>query len=133
MSERLTAPLDKFKDREIEILGLMAAGSSNAEIAEQLYITKETVRWYNKHIYSKLGTSRRTEAIALGREMGLIDGDAAGVSTPIPSPLSRKNNLPTIATPFLGREREIADLKDRLLTSNTVSYTHLTLPTILLV
>ena len=118
MAERLTAPLDKFKEREIEILGLMARGQSNAEIAEQLFITKETVRWYNKQIYSKLGTSRRTEAIALGREMGLIEEVAAASPSPA-TPTSQKHNLPTIATPFLGRDREIADLKDRLINSNT--------------
>ena len=56
--------LDDFKDRELEILSLMADGLTNAAIGEKLFITKETVRWYNKQIYSKLGTSRRTQAIA---------------------------------------------------------------------
>ena len=66
MNDRLSSPLDVFKERELEIINLMAAGYSNQEIAEQLFITKETVRWYNKQIYSKLGTSRRTEANCFG-------------------------------------------------------------------
>ena len=72
MTEKLTVPLGEFKEREIEILTQIAEGLSNLEIAEKLFITKETVRWYNKQIYSKLGTSRRTEAIALAREMGTL-------------------------------------------------------------
>ncbi|MEL7235258.1 MAG: helix-turn-helix transcriptional regulator, partial [Chloroflexota bacterium] len=70
MTDQLSAPLDEFKPRELEILAMMAEGHSNREIAEQLFITKETVRWYNKQIYSKLGTSRRTEAIALAQKFG---------------------------------------------------------------
>ena len=69
MADRLVQPLDQFKERELEIIGLMAAGLSNREIADQLFITTETVRWYNKQIYSKLGTSRRTEAIAQARAL----------------------------------------------------------------
>ena len=51
MTEQLSAPLDDFKPREIEILRLMAEGLSNQAIADQLFVTKETVRWYNKQIY----------------------------------------------------------------------------------
>ncbi|MFK7803356.1 MAG: LuxR C-terminal-related transcriptional regulator [Anaerolineae bacterium] len=118
MTDKLTSPLGAFKEREIEILELMAQGDSNVDIADKLFISKTTVRWYNKNIYSKLGTSRRTEAIALAREMGLIEG-VGSPSLPAPGASTRKHNLPTIATPFLGRGREIADLKDRLTTSNT--------------
>lgn len=103
----------KFKERELEILSMMAAGHTNTAIGEQLCITTETVRWYNKKIYSKLGTSRRTEAIAKARQLGLIDRQA----TPAPSPLN--HNLPTIATPFLGRNREIKHLTDLLTQPNT--------------
>ncbi|MEM7111368.1 MAG: LuxR C-terminal-related transcriptional regulator [Chloroflexota bacterium] len=106
-----------FKEREIEILKLMAAGSTNAAIGERLFITKETVRWYNKQIYSKLGTSRRTEAIAKARRLGLIGREGkTAVSPTINTP---KHNLPTIATPFLGRDREIKRLGDLLTQSHT--------------
>lgn len=108
MNNRLSAPLDDFKERELEIINLMAEGLSNKEIAEQLFITKETVRWYNKQIYSKLGTSRRTEAIALAREMGLI-GDAQVENT---APIRHK--LPITTGPFIGRDKDLKNLSDLL-------------------
>ncbi len=106
--------LDEFKDRELEILSLMAEGLSNAAIGEKLFITKETVRWYNKQIYSKIGTSRRTEAIAKAQRLGLIGGTKTAVS-----PQIRTHNLPTIATPFLGRAREIQRITTLLEQPNT--------------
>ena len=65
--DQLEQPPDSFKDRELEILGLISEGYSNAEIAQKLFLSTETIRWYNKQIYSKLGTSRRTEAVAVAR------------------------------------------------------------------
>lgn len=104
VDEKLSAPLDDFKEREIEILELMADGASNQEIADQLFITKGTVRWYNKHIYSKLGTSRRTEAIALARDMGLL-GEVASTDEQV-----TRHRLPTTTGPFIGRDAELEDL-----------------------
>ena len=98
--------LDEFKDRELEILGLMAEGLTNIAIGEKLFITKGTVRWYNKQIYSKLGTSRRTEAIAKAQRLGLIGESATAVPPPTP-----RHNLPHIATPFMGRDQEIQRIK----------------------
>ncbi len=108
MTEPLSGPLDEFKARELEIISLMAEGLSNQEIADTLFITKETVRWYNKQIYSKLGTSRRIEAIALAREWGLIDEP----DSVTPKPLL--NRLPLTTGPFLGREDELHKLVDWL-------------------
>ncbi|MEA3209994.1 MAG: hypothetical protein QOE70_3051 [Chthoniobacter sp.] len=48
--------------REIEVLRRLSTGSSNKEIADQLGITVETVRWHLKQIYQKLHVHRRTEA-----------------------------------------------------------------------
>ncbi|WP_420629685.1 tetratricopeptide repeat protein [Candidatus Leptofilum sp.] len=107
--------LDEFKDRELEILSLMADGLTNAAIGEKLFITKETVRWYNKQIYSKLGTSRRTEAIAKAQRLGLIRSGETAVSTPTAQP----HNLPTIATPFMGRDKEIKRITTILGQPNT--------------
>ena len=111
MTDKLSTPLDKFKERELEIINLMADGLSNQEIADELYITKETVRWYNKQIYSKLGTSRRTEAIALAREMGLITE-----STPVPDTSQQviQHKLPITTGPFVGRDDELTELSDLL-------------------
>ena len=46
--------LDPLSKREVEILRLLAEGYSNGEIAQKLYIAPETVKWYNKQIFSKL-------------------------------------------------------------------------------
>ncbi|MGB7338911.1 MAG: tetratricopeptide repeat protein [Phototrophicaceae bacterium] len=108
MNDKLSAPLDEFKERELEVINLMAEGLSNKEIADQLYITKETVRWYNKQIYSKLGTSRRTEAIALAREMGLIG------NTQTENAKAIRHKLPTTTGPFIGRDNDLKDLSDLL-------------------
>ncbi len=104
MAEKLTEPLEKFKPREVEIINLMADGLSNKEIAESLFIGTATVRWYNKQIYSKLGTSRRTEAIALAREMGIIGEGAKAEDSKV------KHTLPVTTGPFIGRDEEMAEL-----------------------
>ena len=109
MNDRLSAPLDDFKERELEIIHMMAEGLSNKEIADQLFVSKETVRWYNKQIYSKLGTSRRTEAIALAREMGLIT-DAATGDTPLLQAV--RPTLPITTGPFIGRDRELDEVSE---------------------
>ena len=108
MEDHLSVPLDNFKERELEILQFMAIGLSNEEIADKLFITKGTVRWYNKHIYSKLGTSRRTEAIAQARKLGLIQNQATDPSQ------KRVHKLPITTGPFIGRDTEIAELSDLL-------------------
>lgn len=110
MENKLSEPLDEFKEREIEIINLIADGLSNQEIADQLFITKETVRWYNKQIYSKLGTSRRTEAIALARELGLIEGVAEDTSTS----QTIQHKLPVTTGPFIGRDDELTELSGLL-------------------
>ena len=108
MIDKLSSPLDDFKERELEIINLMAKGLSNQDIADQLFITKGTVRWYNKQIYSKLGTSRRTEAIALARDMGLIDVDDGQTTNETTKLIQHK--LPVTTGPFIGREQEISNL-----------------------
>jgi len=57
---------------ELEILALIAAGLKNQEIADKLFISLNTVLYHNKNIYSKLGVSKRTLAIAKARELGLV-------------------------------------------------------------
>lgn len=58
--------------REIEILGLVAAGMSNKRIALTLSITLETVKWNLKNIFVKLGVSSRYDAMIWARRQGLI-------------------------------------------------------------
>jgi DNA-binding NarL/FixJ family response regulator len=50
--------------REVEILQLLAAGRSNTEIAEELFISRRTVTTHVSHLYAKLGVASRAEAIA---------------------------------------------------------------------
>jgi len=58
--------------REIEILGLVAAGLSNREIAGRLHVSENTVKTHCSRAFDKLGAKRRTQAVQLGKELGLI-------------------------------------------------------------
>jgi LuxR family maltose regulon positive regulatory protein len=68
-----TQPLvEPLSDREIEVLRLAAAGLSNREIAEQLYISINTVKAHTKSVYRKLDVHNRTQAINRAQELGLL-------------------------------------------------------------
>jgi LuxR family maltose regulon positive regulatory protein len=58
--------------REIELLGLIASGCSNKEIAGQLFISLATVKRHTVNIFNKLNVKNRTEAVANARELGLL-------------------------------------------------------------
>ena len=58
--------------RELEILGLIAHGLSNREIAERLFVSENTVKTHSSRLFEKLGAKRRTQAVQLGKELGLI-------------------------------------------------------------
>lgn len=58
--------------REHEILQLMAAGLSNREIADRLYVSENTVKTHAGRVLSKLNARRRTQAVQLAKEAGLI-------------------------------------------------------------
>ena len=60
-----------LSDREIEVLGLVAAGYSNAQIADRLFISPKTASVHVSHILDKLGASSRTEAATIGVRLGL--------------------------------------------------------------
>jgi LuxR family maltose regulon positive regulatory protein len=70
LTPTLVEPLSK---RELEVMQLIAAGQSNAEIAQSLYISVGTVKNHAKNIYSKLNVHSRAQAIARTRELGLIE------------------------------------------------------------
>lgn len=55
----------ELTEREIEILALVAGGKTNAEVAERLFLSIETVKSHVRHILEKLGASSRTHAIGL--------------------------------------------------------------------
>jgi len=58
--------------RELEILELIAGGLSNREIAEKLFVTENTVKTHSSRLFDKLSARRRTQAVQLGKEFGLI-------------------------------------------------------------
>lgn len=64
--------VEPLSDRELEILRQVAAGASNKEIANQLFITEGTVKNHVTNILGKLGVRDRTQAALRAREMGLI-------------------------------------------------------------
>jgi NarL family two-component system response regulator LiaR len=58
--------------RELEILELIAQGMSNREIAGKLYVSENTVKTHCSRAFDKLGAKRRTQAVQLGKEFGLL-------------------------------------------------------------
>jgi DNA-binding CsgD family transcriptional regulator len=58
--------------RELEILELIASGLSNREIAAKLFVSENTVKTHSSRLFDKLSARRRTQAVQLGKEMGLI-------------------------------------------------------------
>ena len=58
--------------RELEILGLMADGLSNKEIADRIFVSENTVKTHSSRLFEKLGARRRTQAIKAGQSAGLI-------------------------------------------------------------
>jgi LuxR family transcriptional regulator, maltose regulon positive regulatory protein len=65
--------VEQLTSRELEVLAMLAAGRSNQGIASQLVISLDTVKKHVSHVLGKLGAANRTEAVARGRELGLID------------------------------------------------------------
>ncbi|MDA0242594.1 MAG: LuxR C-terminal-related transcriptional regulator [Chloroflexi bacterium] len=63
---------EPLSERELEILRLVAEGLSNREIGARLFLALDTVKGHNRKIFEKLQVQRRTEAVARGREWGLL-------------------------------------------------------------
>ena len=58
--------------RELEILELIAQGMSNREIAEKLFVSENTVKTHSSRLFDKLSAKRRTQAVQIAKEMGLL-------------------------------------------------------------
>ena len=58
--------------RELEILALIANGMSNREIADKLFVSENTVKTHSSRLFDKLSAKRRTQAVQIGKELGLI-------------------------------------------------------------
>lgn len=68
----LSNPLPKLTARETEVLGLIAGGSGNKEIAEKLHLSEATVKSHVSHIITKLNADNRSRAISKAIALGLI-------------------------------------------------------------
>jgi DNA-binding NarL/FixJ family response regulator len=67
--------IDELTAREREVFRLIAAGHSNTEIAQELYISDTTVKTHVTHIFQKLNLRDRAQAVVLVYQTGLFDGD----------------------------------------------------------
>jgi ATP/maltotriose-dependent transcriptional regulator MalT len=65
-------PVERLTDRELEVLRLVALGRSNRQVADELFVTVGTVKSHVHAISGKLGAANRTEAVARGRDLGLL-------------------------------------------------------------
>lgn len=63
---------ESLTTREIEVLKHVASGNRNKDIAEQLFISEETVKAHVKHIMEKLGATDRTQAVTIAVRRGII-------------------------------------------------------------
>ncbi len=69
---RAPAPETPLSPRELEVLRLVAAGTTNREAAVKLFISEATVKTHLLHVYAKLGVNDRAAAVAAGYERGLL-------------------------------------------------------------
>ena len=67
-----TGLVEPLSERELEVLGLLARGLKYAEIAEELVVSLNTVRFHVKGIYGKLGVNRQAHAVQRAQELGLL-------------------------------------------------------------
>lgn len=58
--------------RELEVLGLMAQGLSNKEIADRIFVSENTVKTHSSRVFDKLDARRRTQAVQKAKDFGLI-------------------------------------------------------------
>ncbi|WP_285506198.1 response regulator transcription factor [Actinokineospora sp. NBRC 105648] len=73
LMDRVRTPTEALSLREIEVLGLVAAGLSNERIARALHLSQATVKSHLVHVYAKLGVDSRTAAVAVATSRGLIE------------------------------------------------------------
>jgi DNA-binding NarL/FixJ family response regulator len=63
-------PERRLTRREVEVLKLICLGSTNQQIADELFISRETVRWHVRSLYSKIGVNDRGSAILYALDLG---------------------------------------------------------------
>ncbi len=71
-SNKLPVLIESLSERELEVLNLLTVGAANQDIAMQLTVSLNTVKKHTSNILSKMGVPNRTQAVYLGRKLGLI-------------------------------------------------------------
>jgi predicted ATPase/DNA-binding CsgD family transcriptional regulator len=112
--------IEPFSSRELEVLQLLSDGLSNRKIAEKLYLAIDTVKWYNKQIYLKLGVSNRTQAAKKAAELKLLETEQIFTTQEKERAAS---NLPAQISSYVGRKREIGEIKELLRKNRLVTLT----------
>jgi predicted ATPase/DNA-binding CsgD family transcriptional regulator len=112
--------VQSFSTRELEILELISKGLSNREIAQALYLSIETIKWYNKQLFMKLGAKNRTQAANRAAELNLLGPEHVSSSQ---EGISLAGNLPAQLTSWVGREKEIGEIKELLRNNRLVVLT----------
>jgi LuxR family maltose regulon positive regulatory protein len=64
--------IEPLSERELEVLHYLAAGLTNQEIADRLYLSLNTIKVHTRNIYGKLGVNHRTQAVARAQELGIL-------------------------------------------------------------
>lgn len=95
---------DKLYGNELVILRLIARGLSNKQIADELAFSLDTVKWYNKRIFTKLEVKRRTQAVRVAQSRGILDVPDIQIQLQLPIP----------PTKFIGRRTELKQLLNLL-------------------
>lgn len=111
---------EALSPREVEILQRLARGLTNREIAQELALSLETVKWYNRQIYGKLAVANRAEAALSAERLGLL-GEPDSPATPQGVP--PQHNLPSQLSSFIGRAQEIAEVRQLLKVARLVTLT----------
>jgi non-specific serine/threonine protein kinase len=112
--------MESLSSRELEVLQLISNGLSNREIAQELYLSIETVKWYNKQMFIKLGVKSRMQAAIKAAELNLL---GSGQDFPPTEKETITGNLPAQLTSYVGREKEIGEIKDLLKSNRLVILT----------
>ena len=112
--------IESISSREYEVLTLVSNGLSNREIAQKLHLSIETVKWYNRQMFMKLGVSNRIQAVNKAAELNLLDSDQR---ISIQDKKDLPGNLPAQLTSYVGRDEEVREIKELLLEHRLVVLT----------